>query len=262
MKHRLIRHIAEVHVEEANVALKQPVFHCAVVLLMLPGPFARALGAGDNCSVFLAAARERDGSFVALGLLVEKLKDTSRACNGHCDGVHLLGDLRDIRRELLAHAEVRRDNGDRKGRNERSVHHEILNRDVRNRASERHEKAARERGEHVQKVTDVVHDRHEDICKAVCLARVGKELVVELVKIGLRGLLMAEDLDDFLAVHHFLDEALGLAERVLLANEVFGGFTADVLGRKRHADDAENHNDHQRHAVIEHHAHNADDSKS
>ena len=73
---------------------------------------------------------------------------------------------------------------------------------------------------------------------------------------------MAEDLDDFLAVHHFLDEALGLAERVLLANEVFGGFTADVLGRKRHADDAENHNDHQRHAEIEHHAHNADDSKS
>ena len=262
MKHLLIRHIAKVYVKEANVALEQTVFHRAVVLPALPGPFARALGAGDDRAVFLAAARKRDGSFVTLGLLIEKLKDTSRARNGHCDGVHLLGDLRDIRRELLAHAEVRRDNGDRKGRNERSVHHEILDGDIRNRAAERHEEAACERGEHVQKVTDVVHDRHEDICKAVCLARIGKELVVELVKIGLRGLLMAEDLDDFLAVHHFLDEALGLAERVLLADEVFGGFAADVLGRKRHADDAENHNDHQRHAVIEHHAHNADDSKS
>ena len=73
---------------------------------------------------------------------------------------------------------------------------------------------------------------------------------------------MAEDLDDLLAVHHFFNEAFGLAERVLLADEVFGGFAADILSRKRHADDAENHNDHQRHAVIEHHAHNADDSKS
>ena len=73
---------------------------------------------------------------------------------------------------------------------------------------------------------------------------------------------MAEDLDDLLAVHHFFNEAFGLAERVLLADEVFGGFAADILGRKRHADDAENDDHHQRHAVIEHHAHNADDSKS
>ena len=262
MKHRLIRHVAKVYVKEANVALEQTVFHRAVILPVLPGPFARALRAGDDCAVFLAAARKRDGSFVTLGLLIEKLKDTSRARNGHRNGVHLLGDLRDVCRKLFAHAEVRRDNGDRKGRNERSVQDKVLNGEIRNRAAERHEKAACERGEHVQKVTDVVHDRHEDICKAVCLACVGEELVVELVKIGLRGLLMAEDLDDFLAVHHFLDEALGLAERVLLADEVFGGFTADVLGRKRHADDAENDDHHQRHAVIEHHAHNADDGKS
>ena len=53
--------------------------------------------------------------------------------------------------------------------------------------------------------------------KRFAVARIVKELVVELVKIDLRGLLMAEDLDDLLAVHHFFDEAFGLAERVLLA---------------------------------------------
>ena len=43
MKHRLIRHVAKVYVKEANVALEQTVFHRAVILPALPGPFARAL---------------------------------------------------------------------------------------------------------------------------------------------------------------------------------------------------------------------------
>ena len=42
--------------------------------------------------------------------------------------------------------------------------------------------------------------------------RVMEQLLIQCVKVALGGLLVAEDLDDLLAVHHFLDEALGLAE--------------------------------------------------
>ena len=258
VKHCLIRHIAEIHVKEPHVALQQPVFHRAVVLLVLPRPLARALSAGDDCAVFLAAARERDGSFVAFRLLVQQIKDSASARNRHRNSVHLLRDLRNVCGKLLAHAEIRCNRRDGQGSGDGSERDEVLNRKVRNQTVRGDQQTTCKYSKDVKQISNIAHDRHEDVCKAVCLARVAEELIVELVKILLCRFLMAEDLDDLLTVHHFLDEAFCFAEGVLLADKVFCGLAADIFGGKRHADDAENDDEHQRQAVIDHHAQHAE----
>ena len=69
---------------------------------------------------------------------------------------------------------------------------------------------------------------------------------------------MAEDLDDLLAVHHLLHEALGLGDGHLLLQEVAGGMAADVAGGEEHDDDAAGHHQGQPDAVIHHDAENAE----
>ncbi len=78
------------------------------------------------------------------------------------------------------------------------------------------------------------------------------ELTVDLVKVLDALLLMAEDLDDLLAVHRLLGEALHRADGLLLLHEVLGGTAADDLADIEHCHDAEQK--HQRHpdAVIDH----------
>ena len=65
---------------------------------------------------------------------------------------------------------------------------------------------------------------------------------------------MAEDLDDFLAVHQLFHVALGAADGLLLADEVARGVAADLAHDEEHAEDAEQ--DHERHpqAVVQHDA--------
>ena len=63
---------------------------------------------------------------------------------------------------------------------------------------------------------------------------------------------MAEHLDNLLAVHHFLNVALDLAERLLLAEEVLCRPAADVFGGLCHEENAEKHNQHERQREIQH----------
>ena len=69
---------------------------------------------------------------------------------------------------------------------------------------------------------------------------------------------MAEDLDHLLTVHLLLHEALQLADGLLLADEVGGGFAADVLHGEGHAEHAHQHHSHQVHREPEHDAQQAD----
>ena len=73
--------------------------------------------------------------------------------------------------------------------------------------------------------------------------------------------LVVEDLDDLLTVHHLLDIAFGSAESLLLADEVLGRAASYVLGHDHHDDHAGK--EHERHpdAVVEHHADTADDDQ-
>ena len=78
-------------------------------------------------------------------------------------------------------------------------------------------------------------------------------MVVDAVEVALCLLFMAEDLDDLLAVHHLLDEALRLTDGALLFEEVSARTAADDFGDEGHRDDAHNDDERQIQAVIEHH---------
>ena len=251
MQHGLLRVVGKVHIEEPHVAaeLHQPAF--AVFLRALPCPDTGARGAFRQRAVRrFHGVHERDASVVVLRLLVDELKDAARA--RHDDGVDLLRHLRDVARKLLRHPEERRDDRDLQRRDHAARLKQVLERQIRHAAARADQKSAEEGREHIQNIADVAHDGHEDVRVALRMVGVVKELVVDGVEIALRRLLMAEDLDDLLAVHHLLDIALDLAERALLVEEVFGRFSADVLRRLRHEEDPEEHDQHQRDGEIQH----------
>lgn len=102
-------------------------------------------------------------------------------------------------------------------------------------------------------------DRHEDVGVHVGLLRDLEELFVALVKIGLGGRLVAECLDDLLAVHDFLDMALDHAELGLLRNEEARGVGAEQLGHKGHKGDAGHNDQAHPHAVVQHDKEHRDD---
>ena len=94
--------------------------------------------------------------------------------------------------------------------------------------------AGRDRHEDVEQVADVHEDGHEGVRVAVGRARRRLELVVDLVEIGDRLVLVAEDLDDLLAAHDLLDVALERRDRTLLAQEVLGRAASEEARRGGH----------------------------
>ena len=190
---------------------------------------------------------ERHVAFVGLGLLVDELKDAVGAGEAHDHGVDLLRDLADLSAELLGHVEERHHDGD----GQRHA-----------RDAQCQENAAGKGHQHVEQVAQVHKDGHEDVGVHVGLLRDLEELLVALVKIGLGGRLVAERLDDLLAVHDLLDMALDHAELGLLRNEETRGIGAEQLGHKGHKGDAGDDDQAHPHAVVQHdkeHRDNDDD---
>ena len=114
------------------------------------------------------------------------------------------------------------------------------------------EKTAHKRRRNVEDVTDIAHNRHENIRKAVSGGGVGTKLTVQRVEI-LDGLvLVTEDLNNLLSVHHLLNKALDLTKRLLLTDKEPCTVTAHHLCRQEHKEDAD-HNDHGHpYTVIQH----------
>ena len=78
--------------------------------------------------------------------------------------------------------------------------------------------------------------------KLVGLRGIAEELLVPFVKGFLGFILVAENLDDFLAVDHFLHVAVDRAERLLLAHEIAAALRrdlADDLEHQKQKDDDE-----------------------
>ena len=73
----------------------------------------------------------------------------------------------------------------------------------------------------VAHVAQLGRDGHDDVGVAVGLLGAVFQLIVQLPETGQSFLLVGEHLDDLLALHHFLDVAVQLAEVTLLGDEVF-----------------------------------------
>jgi len=165
-----------------------------------------------------------------------------RARARHDDGVDLLGELIDVARELLGHVKKRYQNGDIKRLAGKT--------DVRKTNEQEH--AAHQRKPNVEEIADVADDGAKHARVGVGTVAVFVEGVVEFVKFLDGALLVAENLDDLLAGHRFLNEALGLGDGLLLAQEELGAAAADALGDRNHQNDAEDQHERQPEAEVEH----------
>ena len=79
------------------------------------------------------------------------------------------------------------------------------------------EHAAHQRERNIEEVADVADDGAEHACIGVGAVTVLKEGIVDLIELLDGALLVAEDLDDLLARHRLLNEALSLGDGLLLA---------------------------------------------
>ena len=86
-----------------------------------------------------------------------------------------------------------------------------------------------------------------------------EQLIVEPVELLNGNFLMAKDLDDLLAVHHFLNVAIDLAQLLLLLDEVFAGVAGQVLRRQQHDADHREGQHRQGDTQIEHRGQHADE---
>lgn len=125
------------------------------------------------------------------------------------------------------------------------------------------QRRARHDAQHIADVAELGVDRHEDVCIAVSTAGAVAQLLVELVEALDGSLLVVEDLHDLLALHHFLDVAVDLAEVLLLPDEKLAGLPGDLLRGEQHQSHHDKCQQRQRHIEHDHadeHAHDTDDA--
>ena len=243
MQYVLALDIGKIDVGQAHVAAQGSIGQAAVAVRVLPRPFAGAL-----CCLGQAAVRvfgdvhESDVAVVCLGLLIHQGKDAPRARTCHDDGVYLLGEGIDVAGELLCHIKERNKDAD--------AECHTGNADIRRARQQQH--AADQRKHDIEDVTDVADDRAEDAGVGVRFEAVVAELVVYAVEVLNALLLMAEHLDDLLAVHHFLHEALGIGNRALLLHKVARRAAAEALCDEEHKHHACKQHERHPHAEVQH----------
>ena len=235
--------IGKVHIHHAHIAAKLGIGQRAVPVRVAPGPVAGVLvGLGDGAVGRDAAVDQRDIAVVRLGRLVHQGEDALGAGRGHDDGVDLLGEGVDVAGELLGHVQKRDEDADGKGlAGEGEIRH----------AGEQ-EHAADQRQRDIQHIADVADDRAEGAGKGVGPVAVLEEAVVDLVEFLDPLLLVAEDLDDLLAVHRLLDIAFVFGDRFLHLHERARRAAADPLGDNGHRHDAEKQHQRHPHGEVQH----------
>ena len=188
------------------------------------------------------AVDQRDIAVVRLRLFVHQRENTLGAGRGHDNGVDLLGELVDVAGELLGHVQKRDENADGKGlAGEREVRH-----------AREQEHAAHQRQRDIQNVSDVADNGANRAGKGMGTVAVLEEAVVDLVKFLDALLLVAEDLDDLLAVHGLLNIALVFGNGPLHLHERARRAAADPLGHNGHRDNAEEQHQRHPHGKIQH----------
>ena len=89
----LVRHIAEIHVIQHDIALELGVGHGAVMMRMLPGPQPGAGLAFHELAVLPARIDQRHIAVVVLAGFIHQVEDAFRARQGHDNRAELLADL-------------------------------------------------------------------------------------------------------------------------------------------------------------------------
>ena len=243
MENRLALFIGKVDIDHAHVTAQRRIGDAAVGSMgMAPGPTAGTLGSLGENTVLLSGVDEGDIALVGFGFFINEGEDTGGACTGHDDGVELLGEVVHVAGKLLGHVQEGHQNGNAEGQ---AGNADILQ-------AGKQEKTAGKCQDNIKKIADVGHDGPEEAGIGVGLAADLIKLVIGSVEIGDAGRFMVEDLDDLLAAHQLLRQALHGAGGLLLAHKVTGAAAADHLGGIEHGDNAKDEDKGQPEAEPEH----------
>ena len=229
MQHQLLGDVAKVYVGHGDVALQLGIGDGAVRLVgVLPCPVAGMLRSLGDIAVFVNFGVDQlDIAVVCLRLFVHQLEDALRTGQRHDDGVDLVGDLTD------GHVE-------RTGQ-EHEAHQAAKGQHIA--AGQHAQRTAHDGQNGILDVAKVVVDGTHHVGQGSGDAGIAAQLLVELVELLLAGFFVGEDLDHLLAVDHFLYVAVQRAQRLLLADKVFGGFARHLHGDEDDAGDGEEHYD-------------------
>ena len=243
MQNDLLLIIAEINILKDDVTLQLGVAGLSVSTHMLPRPGAGGLvRLGDGIVRQIFRVDQRHIALVDLGLLVQQGKDTRTAGQCHDDRVQLHGDLADGLVELaVQHKEAG----------------QPAQRQIAAEAAD-NQRATDDSAEDIAQVAQLAVDRHRHQRVGVGLVGALEQLIIELVELIDGDLLMAEHLDDLLAVHHLLNVAVDLAQLLLLPEEVFAGVPGQILRDQQHNADHCQRQQRQRDTEVNHRCQHAD----
>ena len=208
MQHNFIRVVSEIHAVKDDPAFQFGIGNGAVGLVrMFPGPQIRALrGFRQFAFGRFLDIDQFDIARVRLRFLIHQIEHALRPGRGRDHEVDLHTHLGDGLGEILIEAN--------KGHH-RAQRHTGQAVDSHYRPSNGHQRIAQP--------ADIRVDRHQQVGVAIGLIRAFPKGLVYLVKILLRRLFVAKDLDDFLPIQHFLNESVYNAQVLLLLDIILSG---------------------------------------
>ena len=218
MKHDLIRVVAEIHAVEDNGAFQRNVVHAAVCLMgVFPCPVAAAFFGLGELAVLGLGVDQGNVTLVGLHGGVHQSENTVSAGQSHNDSVELLAHLVD--RHVKALIEGQEAGQSTQGKAAHAV---------------QGQNTADDSADHIAYISQLGVDRAQDVGESVRIVRAVAEIVVELLEFLDVLFLVTEDFDNLLAIHHLLDEAVGLTQSFLLLHKEVSGKSGYLLGDGHH----------------------------
>ena len=243
MQDHLVIRVTEIHPVKGDIALQGLIIRrIGGLVMMFPGPAAGMLIGLDDLPVFIFTVDQHDVALVCLGLFIQQAENTLRARQGHDDTVELHGDLVDRHADILG-------KGQETGQGAHRKADELV---------EGHQAAHRGRDNVIQ-VAHLGIDGADDVGIGVRLESALVEILIQFIKVPDVLLLMAEDLDDLLAGHHFLNESVEFTQVLLLGHEVPAGQGSHLDGQEQHQADHGQGDKGQGEIQDHHHGKNTDD---
>ena len=212
------RVVAKINVFEDNASLQLTVINRSVRLMrMLPCPSSGTLFRLGELSVFFFCIDECYISFVELRLLIHQTEDTVGTGKCHNNRVQLLADLVDRHVEALVESQEACQTAESKAADTVQC-----------------KGTADNSADHVAHISKLCVDRSDDVGESVCIVSTLIQVIVDLFEFCNVVLFVTEDLDNLLAVHHFLDETVDSTKGLLLFHEVASGKSGHFFRYGKH----------------------------
>ena len=186
-------------------------------MVMFPSPHTGTLACLNDLSVFFLGIDQSNITFVIFRLFIQKSKDTFCTRHSHNDKVQLLADLHDRHIQTLI-----------KGK-------ETCQTTQGKAAKSTDSKDTADNGnDHITDITNLCIGRSQHIRIHICLISTVKKFIIQGIKFFDCFFLVAEYLDNLLAVHHFLDVTIDTSQVSLLLAKIFAGISCQELCHQKH----------------------------